>query len=121
MSRSNPALGARAAGAAGPGVVFSGNALAIQAARWSICVCAWTKILSRNVTSAAICPEVIELVAIISREPPLANLIEIVPVRDLVGLASHCEAAFSVPCELKIRVEAWDPTSSTPLGVYTVV
>ena len=51
----------------------------------------------------------------------MANLIEIVPVRDLAGLASHCDVAFSVPCELKIRVEAWDPTSSTPLGVYTVV
>ena len=98
-------------------MVVSDSALAIDAASWSTWACAWTSVLSRSVISAAICPELIELLAIMSIEAPFASLHEIVPAEDWAGLAFHCEFAFSVPCELKLSVEACRPTSSTPLVV----
>ena len=100
-----------------PAVVVSDSALAIDAANWSSWVCACTSVVSRSVRSAAIWPDLNELVAIMSIDAPFASLHEIVPAEDLVGSAFHCEAAFSVPCELKLSCEACRPTSSTPLEV----
>src|SRR5882757_2928384 len=116
-SRSKPALGASVEGAAVPAVVVSDSALAIDAASWSTCVCACTSVVSRSVRSAAICPDLNELDAIMSIDEPFASLHEIVPTEDLVGSACHCEFADSVPCELKVSCEACRPTSSTPLDV----
>src|SRR6195256_59546 len=116
-SRSKPAFGASAAGAAVPAVVVSDSALAIAAANWSTCVCACTSVVSRSVRSAAIWPDLNEFDAIMSIDEPFASLHEIVPAEDWAGLAFHCEFAVSVPCELKDSCEACKPTSSTPLDV----
>ena len=55
----DPAMGVAA-------VVWSDNALDIVAASWSIWVCACTRVWSRNVRSAAIWPELIDLLATMS-------------------------------------------------------
>ena len=69
-----------------PAVVWSDSELDSVAASWSTWVCACTRVWSRSFRSAAICPELIALVATMSIVAPFGSWIVSEPTPDLVGL-----------------------------------
>src|SRR6202012_5061559 len=89
-----------------PAVVVSDNELDKVAAIWSTCAWACTSVLSRNCRSAAIWPDRIALLAIISILAPLPICRVMVPTPDLVGSLFHCALAPSAPFGLKVNCDA---------------